>query len=176
VNALVGQRIPRVEGGRPLTGRGRFVDDVAPADAVHACILRPHGQHRRRTGAGRARVVAAYAGRDLSTSVTRLAGFLELPVYDDEGQYLADTLMDDLLPTAEEIPAIEIHRLSASGDEFRPLCIGESGPVESSATLTNAIADALRPVGVRITRQHLPPSTLVDLIEAARTREVTTLA
>ena len=39
--------------------------------------------------------------------------------------------------------------------------------VVSPPTPCNAIEDALAPLGVRIHQQHLPPSRLVDLIEAA---------
>jgi carbon-monoxide dehydrogenase large subunit len=95
-----------------------------------------------------------------------IAGVLyEHCAYDDEGQYLAATFMDYLLPTASEIPEIEIHFLPQPPGIFQPLGIGESGAVVSPATLTNAIADALSPFGVRITQQHLPPSVIVELIE-----------
>lgn len=45
----IGRSIPRVEDPRLLTGRGCFVDDLAPPGVLHAAILRspvPHGRIR----------------------------------------------------------------------------------------------------------------------------------
>jgi carbon-monoxide dehydrogenase large subunit len=72
--------------------------------------------------------------------------------------------MDYLVPTAAEIPTIEIEHLETEptgGVDFRG--VGEAGAVVAPATLTNAIEDALAPLGVRITEQHLPPSRLLEL-------------
>ena len=58
--------------------------------------------------------------------------------------------MDYLLPTAREIPTIEIDHLETDPDgdvDFRG--VGEGGAVVAPATLTNAIEDALRPLGVQ---------------------------
>lgn len=97
-----------------------------------------------------------------------IAGVLyENALYDEDAQFLSSTFMDYLLPTASEIPDIEIHRFPGPQGEIRPLGIGETGAIVSPATLTNAIADALRPFAVSVTQQHLPPSVLVDLIDAA---------
>jgi carbon-monoxide dehydrogenase large subunit len=37
----------RIEDGRFLRGAGRFVDDIAPPDALHACVLRSPHAHAR---------------------------------------------------------------------------------------------------------------------------------
>jgi carbon-monoxide dehydrogenase large subunit len=89
---------------------------------------------------------------------------LERSAYDEDGQFLAGSFMDYLLPTATDVPVIEIEHLETGGDgdvDFRG--VGEGGAVVAPATLTNAIEDALRPLGVRITEQHLPPSRLLEL-------------
>ena len=89
---------------------------------------------------------------------------LEHSTYDDDGQFLTGSFMDYLLPTATDIPTIEIDHLETGHDgdvDFRG--VGEGGAVVAPATLTNAIEDALRPLGVRITEQHLPPSRLLEL-------------
>jgi aerobic carbon-monoxide dehydrogenase large subunit len=97
-----------------------------------------------------------------------IAGVLyEHSRYDEDGQFLASTFMDYLLPTASEIPDVEIHLLPGPEGEIRPRGIGESGAIVAPAALTNAIADALSPLGVRISQQHLPPSVIVELIETA---------
>jgi carbon-monoxide dehydrogenase large subunit len=89
---------------------------------------------------------------------------LEHSAYDEDGQFLAGSFMDYLIPTATEIPTIEIHHLETGhgGDvDFRG--VGEGGAVVAPATLTNAIEDALAPLGVRVTEQYLPPSRVLEL-------------
>jgi aerobic carbon-monoxide dehydrogenase large subunit len=97
-----------------------------------------------------------------------IAGVLyEHSSYDEDGQYVAATFMDYLVPTAAEIPGIEIHLLPGPQGEVRPRGIGETGAIAAPATLSNAIADALRPLGVRVTQQYLPPSVIAGLIGRA---------
>jgi aerobic carbon-monoxide dehydrogenase large subunit len=89
---------------------------------------------------------------------------LEHSAYDDDGQCLAGSFMDYLLPTASDIPTIEIDHLETGqgGDvDFRG--VGEAGAVVAPAVMTNAIADALSPFGVRVTEQYLPPSRILEL-------------
>jgi carbon-monoxide dehydrogenase large subunit len=92
------------------------------------------------------------------------AVLLERSGYTDEGQPQAVTFMDYLLPTAVEIPDLEIHHLETPGLhdlDFRG--VGEGGAVCSPATLTNAIEDALRPLGAAVREQHLPPARILEL-------------
>jgi aerobic carbon-monoxide dehydrogenase large subunit len=44
---LLGSRVARVEDRRLITGAGRFVDDLRPADLLHAVFLRSHLAHAR---------------------------------------------------------------------------------------------------------------------------------
>ena len=44
---LIGQPIPRKEDVRLITGQGRYTDDIAPREAVHACFLRSIHAHAR---------------------------------------------------------------------------------------------------------------------------------
>ncbi len=96
------------------------------------------------------------------------AVLLERSAYDDQAQFLAGTFMDYLLPTATEIPRIEIHHLETvpldPDVNFRG--VGEGGMIVSPPTLCNAIEDALAPFGVTITEQHLPPTRILELIGA----------
>ncbi|HMK13091.1 MAG TPA: molybdopterin cofactor-binding domain-containing protein, partial [Acidimicrobiales bacterium] len=96
------------------------------------------------------------------------AVLLERSAYDENAQFLAGTFMDYLLPTATEIPRIEIHHLETipldPDVNFRG--VGEGGMIVSPPTLCNAIEDALAPFGVRITEQHLPPTRILELIGA----------
>jgi carbon-monoxide dehydrogenase large subunit len=88
----------------------------------------------------------------------------EKSTYDDEGQFQAGTFMDYLIPTAMEIPDIEIHHLETPSDVFANYRgVGEGGMIGAPAALCNAIEDALADLGVRITEQHLPPARILEL-------------
>jgi carbon-monoxide dehydrogenase large subunit len=97
------------------------------------------------------------------------AVLLERSAYDaDSGQYMSSTFMDYLLPTACEIPRIEIEHLETvpldADVNFRG--VGEGGMIIAPPTLCNAIEDALSPFGARVTEQHLPPARILELIGA----------
>ncbi|HUJ64677.1 MAG TPA: xanthine dehydrogenase family protein molybdopterin-binding subunit [Acidimicrobiales bacterium] len=88
----------------------------------------------------------------------------EHAAYDEDGNFLASTFMDYLLPTSSEIPAIEIEHLESDPlGELGFRGVGEAGAVVAPAALTNAIEDALLPFGARVTEQHLPPAKILAL-------------
>jgi carbon-monoxide dehydrogenase large subunit len=94
-----------------------------------------------------------------------IAGVLfEHAAYDAEGQFLAGTFMDYLVPTASEIPSIEIHHIeSVPVDGLDIRGVGEGGAIVAPAALTNAIEDALSHLGVTVTEQYLPPNRILEL-------------
>jgi aerobic carbon-monoxide dehydrogenase large subunit len=96
------------------------------------------------------------------------AVLLERSAYDQDGNYQSATFMDYLLPTACEIPRIEIEHLETvpldADVNFRG--VGEGGMIVAPPTVVNAIEDALTPFGVRIYEQHLPPARILELIAA----------
>lgn len=88
----------------------------------------------------------------------------EKAAYDADAVFQAGTFMDFLIPTAAEIPDIEIHHLETPSDvvaNYRG--VGEGGMIAAPAAITNAIEDALAHLGVRITEQHLPPARILEL-------------
>jgi carbon-monoxide dehydrogenase large subunit len=88
----------------------------------------------------------------------------EHAAYDSDGNFLASTFMDYLLPTSSEIPPIEIDHLETDlGGEFGFRGVGEGGAIVAPATLTNAIDDALQPFGARVCEQYLPPARVLEL-------------
>ncbi len=88
----------------------------------------------------------------------------EKSMYDDQAQFQSGTFMDYLLPTAMEVPDIEIHHVETPTDiEINYRGVGEGGMIVAPAALTNAIEDALAHLGVRITEQHLPPTRILEL-------------
>jgi carbon-monoxide dehydrogenase large subunit len=75
----------------------------------------------------------------------------EEAVYDEFGQLVTGSLLDYALPRADRLPDIEVlstvtpsphHPLGLKG-------IGEAGTIASTATVYNAVLDALAPLGVK---------------------------
>ena len=97
------------------------------------------------------------------------AVLLERSAYDQDGNFQSATFMDYLLPTACDVPRIEIEHLQTvpldADVNFRG--VGEGGMIIAPPTLVNAIEDALAPFGVRIYEQHLPPARILELIADA---------
>jgi carbon-monoxide dehydrogenase large subunit len=94
------------------------------------------------------------------------AVLLEEILYSKEGQMVTGSFMDYLLPTACEMPAIEIqhletptpvHDLGAKG-------IGEGGTIGATAAVANAVADA---IGASSIRLPLTPARILETLEAA---------
>ena len=82
--------------------------------------------------------------------------------YDDQGQPLAQSLMDYVMPSVSQIPAMRIVNLSTPSP-LNPLGvkgIGEAGTVAPPAALAAAVEDALRPFGARVTVLPLRPGDL----------------
>ena len=89
-------------------------------------------------------------------------------VYDEDGNPLTTTFMDYLVPTAAESPAIEYgHVETPASTPGGHKGMGEGGAIGSPPAVFNAVADALAPLGVRLTRTPLGPSQLVAAIDAA---------
>jgi carbon-monoxide dehydrogenase large subunit len=96
------------------------------------------------------------------------AVLLERSAYDREAQFLSSTFMDHLLPTAVDVPPIEVHHVHhepTGGIDYRG--VGEGGAIGAPAAVTSAIEDALTHLGVRVTEQHLPPARVLELIDGA---------
>ncbi|SAL60628.1 aldehyde oxidase [Caballeronia cordobensis] len=93
--------------------------------------------------------------------------------YSDDGQPLASTLADYLLPGATEVPAIRIEHMEtpAPYTEFGQKGIGESGAIGPPAALANAVNDALRGLGVRIDQLPITPRLVVEALAKERERQ-----
>ena len=95
------------------------------------------------------------------------AVLLERSTYGDDGQFMAATFMDYLLPTSVEVPPIEIEHLEIpNGDEIPFRGVGEGGAIAAPPAVNSAIEDALSQSGVRITEQYLPPARILELVGA----------
>ena len=89
----------------------------------------------------------------------------EHSAYGEDGQPLAATFMDYLLPSAPEVPEIEIEHLELeSGKMVGSRGVGEGGTVLAPAALLNAIDDALSQAGG--SRIIATPATPTRVLEA----------
>src|SRR5207302_7785852 len=98
--------------------------------------------------------------------------FYERLYFDDSGQLINASFMDFLMPTAVEVPEIEIAHIQTPSP-LNPLGIkgvGEAGTIPVAALVAEAIEDALAPFGVRISEMPLSPTRIRELIEEASAR------
>jgi len=96
--------------------------------------------------------------------------FYEELVFDDNGQLLNASLMDYLLPTAIDVPTVELAHMETKSP-LNPLGIkgvGEAGAIPTGALFAQAVEDALAGSGVEITAIPLSPGRLYGLIDSAR--------
>jgi carbon-monoxide dehydrogenase large subunit len=95
--------------------------------------------------------------------------FFERLVYDEEGQLINASFMDYLLPTAAEVPPIEVDHVETPSP-LNPLGVkgaGEAGVIPVPALFASAIDDALTSSGIRIREMPLHPCRLYELIQEA---------
>jgi carbon-monoxide dehydrogenase large subunit len=108
-------------------------------------------------------------GQIVGGVVQGIGGVLyEHMAYDDDGNPLASTFLDYLLPGAAEMPAVEIGHIETPADTeggFKGMA--EGGTIGAPAAVANAVADALAPLGVRLTDFPLGPSQIIEAIMAA---------
>jgi carbon-monoxide dehydrogenase large subunit len=100
------------------------------------------------------------------------AALYEEIVYDGEGQLHTASLVDYLVPSAFEIPPIDVVHLETESPTtlggFRGM--GEGGTIGAPAAVANAVADALSPLGIEINELPVTPERLFRLIAAANTK------
>ena len=102
------------------------------------------------------------------------AALFEEMIHDADGQVLTANLADYVVPTAPEIPAINVVHLQAelpgTVGGFRGL--GEGGTIGAPAAIANAVTDALSTLGVEINELPATPQRLFHLIKQARAQVV----
>ena len=105
-------------------------------------------------------------GQIAGGTVQGIGGALyEQLAYDEDGNPLATTFLDYLLPTSTEVPTIEYGHLQTPGPGAGGYKgVGEGGAIGAPPAVINAVADALAPFGARITRLPLTPETIVGLV------------
>ncbi|MDB5999519.1 MAG: aldehyde oxidase and xanthine dehydrogenase molybdopterin binding, partial [Rhizobacter sp.] len=93
----------------------------------------------------------------------------EMP-YDSEGQPLASTLADYMLPGATELPMVGIDHMETASPytEFGQKGLGEGGAIAPPAAIINAINDALAPLGAEVLECPASPRRILDALRKAR--------
>jgi carbon-monoxide dehydrogenase large subunit len=84
---------------------------------------------------------------------------------DADGNPLATTFMDYLVPSAAEVPKLEFgHIETPSPGPGGYKGVGEGGAIGAPPAVVNAVADALSPFGVRVTQLPVTPARIVALL------------
>ena len=108
-------------------------------------------------------------GQIAGGTVQGIGGVLyEHLAYDDDGNPVATTFMDYLLPTAAEVPEIEyghIETPSPGAGGYKG--VGEGGAIGAPPAVLNAVNDALSPFGVTATRLPVTPASILELLDAS---------
>jgi CO/xanthine dehydrogenase Mo-binding subunit len=95
--------------------------------------------------------------------------FYEKLVYDEGGQLMNASFADYLLPTALDVPRVEMaHRETAA--PLNPLGlkgVGEAGCIPTGAVFAQAVEDALPHLAIEIREIPLSPNRLWELLREA---------
>jgi aerobic carbon-monoxide dehydrogenase large subunit len=90
--------------------------------------------------------------------------------YDEAGQLVTGTFADYALPSAADVPSYETDRTETRSpvNSLGVKGVGEAGTIAASATVTNAVIDALRPLGVTYMNMPLSPMRIWEAIQEAK--------
>jgi carbon-monoxide dehydrogenase large subunit len=140
----------------PRTGRVDILDYVAIEDIGRA--INPQVVH----------------GQAIGALVQGLGGvFLDHLIYDADGQLLNTSLAEYLVPVASDFPNVRAITLELRRSKTNPLGAkgaGEGGIVAVAATVANAVAAALRPLGVEVRHLPLSPAAIWNSVNGAGNR------
>jgi carbon-monoxide dehydrogenase large subunit len=177
--AYVPENLP--EGMEPGLDEQSFYDPenfVFPFGA-HACVVDVDGE------TGKVDVVRYVAVDDCGPAINPLLidgqvhggithglgqALFEQIHYDESGQLVTGSFVDYALPTAAELPSYETDRTVTPSpvNTLGVKGVGEAGTIAGSATVTNAVIDALRPLGVKFIDMPLTPMRVWQAINEAK--------
>ena len=97
------------------------------------------------------------------------AALYEELAYSPEGQPLAGTFMDYLVPTASEIPRVAVYHLETPCDqtEIGAKGMGEGGTIGAPATVLSAVNDALRGHDAHVSHIPVTPADVRRVLEGS---------
>ena len=95
--------------------------------------------------------------------------FIEEVAFDENGQPLASSFLDYLLPLATDAPEVETVHLETPCPHnlVGVKGAGESGTIAALAAVISAVEDALQPLGIQIHESPVTPARLHALIRGA---------
>jgi carbon-monoxide dehydrogenase large subunit len=95
----------------------------------------------------------------------------EMP-FDDEAQPLASTLADYLLPGPTEVPEPTLLHMQTPSPYtvFGQKGMGEGGAIAPAAAISNAVNDALKPLGAQLSELPMTPRRVLAAIRTAADR------
>src|SRR6266542_1686873 len=98
------------------------------------------------------------------------AALYEEFAYDGDGQLVAQSLMDYLLPSAHEVPDVEIvhHCTPSPFTVFGQKGSGESGYLGAPAAIAAAVNDCVSPLGISFNKLPIRISAIGDAIADAQ--------
>ena len=101
------------------------------------------------------------------------AALYEQVVHTEDGQPQSTSLMDYLVPTAGEIPRVEIEHLETPSQfsETGAKGMGEGGTMGAPACIATAVADAVAHLGIEVDALPITPESLYWALERATERE-----
>jgi 2-furoyl-CoA dehydrogenase large subunit len=96
------------------------------------------------------------------------AALFEEFAYNGDGQLLAQSFMDYLLPSAQEVPPVEIveHVTPSPHTVFGQKGSGEAGYLGAPAAIASAVNDALHPLALAVNGLPIRMTQLADMIAA----------
>jgi carbon-monoxide dehydrogenase large subunit len=97
----------------------------------------------------------------------------EIP-YDSNGQPMASTFLDYMIPGFAEVPDIRVLHIETPSPhtQYGIKGLGEGGAISPPAAVVNAINDALRGLGAEINQTPVTPLRILEAIESAATLSV----
>jgi aerobic carbon-monoxide dehydrogenase large subunit len=160
--------------GRGLEAIGRFDPDGTFSNATHGAIVEVDPE------TGEVKVLRYVVVEDCGAMINPMivdgqvfggvaqgigSALFEEIAYDDNGQPLASTLVDYLVPTAADVPAIEIHHFETPTDRTTTGAkgMGEGGAIGAPAAILSAVNDALAGIG-EVTRTPIRPEDVATAI------------
>jgi carbon-monoxide dehydrogenase large subunit len=86
--------------------------------------------------------------------------------YEDSGQLVTGSFVNYAIPTAAEMPSFETDRTVTPSpvNSLGAKGVGEAGTIAASAAVTNAVIDAMRPLGVTYMNMPLSPLRIWEAI------------
>ena len=90
--------------------------------------------------------------------------------YNEDGQLVTSNFADYALPSAADVPSFELDRTETPSpvNSLGVKGIGEAGTIAASPPITNAVIDALRPLGVTFINMPLSPMRIWEEIQEAK--------